>query len=895
MRKFLDIVAEDLHKKIGQDYSRTLIVFPNRRAQLFLDEMLASRSDVPIWTPQYSSILDLFVRLSPYQLADSIDVACRIYELYRNLCNDATETLDFFFGWAVRILEDFQDVDKSMVNASALFLNLADIRTIESKNFLEAEQIKTLQKFFASFDPESHSHIQQKFLVLWQNLLAIYQELNNQLFAEGMAYDGALMRNVVEELEAGNLYIPENIERIVFVGFNVLSEVEKRLFKYCKQHVETLFYWDYDQYYLDNPENEAGIQISENRKMFPDALPPDLFNNFLSAKRIEFVSASSDNQQARSVSDWLRKIPKEEARDTAVVMCDENMLLPVLHSLPETVEAVNITKGFPLHHSMAFAVFEKFFGRVKNSETDILKVLDKLSDCIKTKAQESKQDLAESEDNGYLRPLAEESFFQIYKIVNRFRILAEAGRLNITANTLHRLMRQVIKATSVPFHGEPLEGVQIMGVLETRNLDFDNVIILSCNEGMMPKAGSSNSFIPYFLREAYKLPTTKQDTAIYAYYFYHMLQRAQNVRIVYNAAQSLKNTGEMSRFMNQMLVEAPQLNISHYALQTTPSPSVKNPKPIKKPNDLKQRLKSLSPSAINTYLECQLRFYYERIQGISEQVETDKIIESNEFGTVFHRAAEYIYLDMSENYTRRVTPQIIDDYLDDKGAMTLDQYVSDAFRNARPRPDDPHPGEPVEENALVASVIRKYLKNLLEFDRKIPYIKVEGLEKKLYNSIEVDCDGEKVQIKCGGEIDRVDIVPTEAGEVLRIVDYKTGGNGNQIKNRYSDMDSLFNPSPNRQKYVLQTFIYAMTYLDKTSLPIVPALFYVAFTYHKDFSLYVTSSNQSAPFVDFRKEEAEFRRRLQQLVVEIFDESTDFVPAEDDKHCGSCPFYALCYK
>ena len=895
MRKFLDIVAEDLHERIGNDFSRTLIVFPNRRAQLFLDEMLASRSDVPIWAPQYSSIHDFFVCLSPYHPADSIDVACRIYDIYHRLCSDATESLDFFFGWAVRLLEDFQEVDKSMVNAAALFLNMADIRALDSNDYLTAEQAETLRRFFASFDLDSHSRIQEKFLMLWQQLLPIYNELNSELFAEGLAYEGALMRHVVEELEAGRLEIPDSIERIVFIGLNVLSEVEKRLFKYCKQHAETLFYWDYDTYYLNKDEHEAGAHLSENKKVFPDALSEKLFDNFLTGKHIEFVAASSDNQQARSVSDWLRNIPKSQARDTAVVMCDENLLLPVLHSLPETVDAVNITKGFPLHHGVAYNVFEDKFRSVSDTDTDLMKVLNELSDSIQERATSMREELMESDEKSYLRPLAEESFFQIYKIINRFKLLVEAGRLNVTAATLHRLMRQVIKSTSIPFHGEPLEGVQIMGVLETRNLDFDNIVILSCNEGMMPQARSNNSFIPYFLREAYHLPTTKQDTAIYAYYFYRMLQRAENVRIVYNASQSNSNSGEMSRFMHQLAVESPQLNIKYLSLITPPSPSINAPAPIPKPRDTREKLLKLSPSAVNVYLTCQLRFYYECLCNIREQTNTGSIIESNVFGTVFHRAAEYVYLDMSENYTRPITREIIEEWLADRGVMTLDKYVSDAFLNARHDPNEKHPEPPIEENVLVASVIKKYLINVLEYDRACTPINLVGVEKKLYDRIEVDCNGEKREILYGGIIDRVDSITLDGREVMRIIDYKTGGNNNTIKNRYPDLDSLFKPSSNRQKYILQTYMYAMNYLNRTKLPILPCLFYVAYTYHPDFSLYVTETATKTSPVDFREREADFRLQLKNIFAEILDMNRDFEPTEDLKHCNTCPFFVICRK
>ena len=891
MTPFLKEVASDLLSRYGTDLSRVAVIFPNKRAALFMGDYFAELSSKPIWSPSYLTINELFLSLSPLEVCDSIEAVCYLYRIYKELAHDA-ESMDAFYGWGEVILSDFEDVDKNRADASRLFRNLSDIKSIAT-DYITEEQEKVLSDFFKDFSLENNTELKERFLRLWEIMHELYERLNTALLEKGLAYEGALFRNVIEKLENDEIAM-DTYDCYAFVGFNVLDKVEESLFHFLQNKQKAVFYWDYDNYYVnENPHAEAGVFLRRNLSNFPNALEKDCFNNFLSKdKHIEFVAASTENAQARYANEWIKENLTETERDTAVVLCNEALLQSVMSALPSEVEKVNITKGFPITHTPAYTFIEKLWdnadcsakeGESKMYEKQIL-LLDEMCEEIKKEAQRLKIEEQGNCEEDFTQQLYSESFYKVYTVLLRFRLLVADNILTVNASSLHRLIRQVLRQTSVPFHGEPAEGLQVMGVLETRLLDFQNILMLSVNETMLPKKTTGSSFIPYNLRKSFSLTTPELKSSVYAYYFYRLLQRASHITLAYNDACDGLVRGEMSRFMQQLLVET-SLPIKSYSLASKPAVKYAEPQPIEKPAGLYDIVSRLSPSSLNVYLDCSLRFYYAYVAKLREPDVPLNVMEPNVFGSVFHKAAELIYTKLTE-HTPVITAEKLEELTANKGA-SLNDFIEEAFV-----------AEKAAEQVVVKEVVRMYLLRLLKKDTSLAPFKIVEMEKAHYISINVGNAGGR-DVSVGGFIDRMDEVNLEQSDgsrvtTLRVVDYKTGGSPESAKS----MEQLITPDDKRPHYVFQTFLYCSTLLSMTKQPIAPALFFVHKAANSDYSPYITFGgkgeiHEEEEVKDFRPLNDEFLEVLKQLLEELYDPKIPFVPTTLEKKCTYCPYSALC--
>ena len=627
MQSFLQLVAHDLYAKIGNDLSRTVLIFPNKRANLFFNEYLAGESDQPIWSPAAMSISDLFQKLSVQKTGDPIRLVCELYKVFKEE-TESQETLDDFYFWGELLISDFDDVDKNLVDADKLFSNLQDLKSLmDDYEFLDKEQEEAIQQFFRNFSIERRTELKEKFISLWDKLGTIYHHYRKNLTELGIAYEGMLYRNVIEQLDTDQL----KYDKYIFVGFNVLNKVEKEFFRKLQKADKAIFYWDYDIFYTQQiKKHEAGEFINRNLKDFPNELPASYFDSLKKPKKIRYISASTENAQARFLPEWIRTtFSSDNEKENAVVLCNETLLLPVLHSIPEEVKNVNITMGFPLAQTPVYsfinaamelqtngyrfdtgrftyetvsAILKHPYTRQLSTKADIIERELTKTNRFYPLPSELKQDefLAnlftprngikelcdyliglikdistlyrkEGEYNDIFNQLYRESLFQSFLKINRLYSLIESGELNIQPHTLKRLISKVLTSSNIPFHGEPAIGMQVMGVLETRNLDFRNLVMLSLNEGQLPKTGGESSFIPYNLRKAFGMTTIEHKNAVYAYYFYRLIQRAENITLLYNTSSDGLNRGEESRFMLQLLVEGPH-EITREYLEAGQSP-----------------------------------------------------------------------------------------------------------------------------------------------------------------------------------------------------------------------------------------------------------------------------------------------------------------------------------
>ena len=875
MKSFLEHVAEDLLSRYGTNLSRVAVVFPNKRASLFLNEHLARLAGKPIWSPSYITISDLFRSHSSLQVADPILLVCELHRVF-TACTGIDETLDHFYGWGQLLLSDFDDLDKNMAPADKVLANLRDIHELDDTSYLTPEQREMIKRFFSNFSDEHNSELKERFLRLWSHIGEIYHQYNAQLAEKQLAYEGALYRQVATDES-----IEFEYDTYVFIGFNLLQQVEQTLFRRLERQGKALFYQDTDE------------------------VPP---------QHINYISAPTENIQARYISEWLTPERIQAGRRTAIVLCNEGLLQTVIHCLPEHVDKVNITTGYPLSQTSiaslvntlinmqvhGYSLRKQMFTRrwvesikrhpyasimpqdfANERHTEIQPLLHWLINITQTIAT-SKSPIIES-------PLDTESLFRMYTLLNRLSGLVDSGVLKVDIITLQRLIGQLITSTSIPFHGEPAEGIQVMGVLETRNLDFDHVLLLSCNEGNMPRGVNDTSFIPYALRKAYGLTTVDYKVAIYQHYFHRLLQRASDVTILYNNATSDGKTAEMSRFMLQLMVEN-KIPITFLTLKAGQTPQLHAPKTIQKTPEVIAHMQKhfsnkeggISPTAVNTYLRCQLRFFYRYVCEIAEPDSADEdMIDNRLFGNIFHKAAQVIYTPFISN---TITSTMLDELL--KEEVTIERAVDEAIKQEFFKITDPsRPLPPLDGLQLInREVIIKYIRLLLEVDRRFTPFRIIDLEKWVYTEI----GGMKV----GGIIDRLDSIynPETGEDHIRVIDYKTGSR--HIK-PLPDVASIFTSEAikDHSDYFLQTFLYAHIVRSKSSDSVSPCLMFIQHAGGKDYD--PTLGIGREPVADIATYSDEFISLFQNLLAEIFNPQLSFTPTDDRKRCETCPFASLC--
>ena len=953
MQTFLQLVAHDLYSKIGNDLSRTVLVFPNKRANLFFNGYLAGESDQPIWAPAAMSISDLFQKLSVQKTGDPIRLVCELYKVFKEE-TQSQETLDDFYFWGELLISDFDDVDKNMVDADKLFSNLQGLKNLmDNYDFLDKEQEEAIRQFFQNFSIERRTELKEKFISLWDKLGSIYHRYQENLTELGIAYEGMLYRNVIEQLDTERL----KYDKYIFVGFNVLNKVEHQFFKLLQDADKAMFYWDYDIFYTQQiKKHEAGKFLKRNLQDFPNELPDSYFDSFKTPKNIRYISASTENAQARFLPEWIRTTFSNsecEEKENAVVLCNEALLLPVLHSIPQEVKNVNITMGFPLAQTPVYSfinaamelqtngyrsdtgrfTYEAVSAILKHPYTQQLSThADSLeNELTKTNRfyplpSELKQDdflsnlftprsgikdlcdylvglikdisilyRKEGEYNDIFNQLYRESLFQSHLKINRLYSLIESGELNVRTDTLKRLISKVLTASNIPFHGEPAIGMQVMGVLETRNLDFRNLVMLSLNEGQLPKSGGESSFIPYNLRKAFGMTTIEHKNAVYAYYFYRLIQRAENITLLYNTSSDGLNRGEESRFMLQLLVEGPH-EITREYLEAGQSPQSNQEIQIEKTPEVLRRIyraydssnpKSviLSPSALNAYLDCRLRFYYRYVAGLKTPDEVSAEIDSALFGTIFHLSAQLVYTELTAN-GNMIQKEDLERLLRDE--VKLQSYLDQAFKKELFKVA---PEEKPEYNGVQlinSKVILSYLKQLLRNDLQYTPFEMVAMEKKVSEEMTIQTGQGPFTLRLGGTIDRMD---AKEG-TLRIVDYKTGGSPKTPAN----IEQLFTPSETSPNYIFQTFLYAAIMSRKQSLMVAPALLYIHRAASESYSPVIEMGEPRKPKIpvnNFAFFEDEFRERLQALLEEVFDEKEAFTQTKDIKKCSYCDFKAIC--
>ncbi|MBP5307237.1 MAG: PD-(D/E)XK nuclease family protein [Paludibacteraceae bacterium] len=956
---FLHYVAKDLYERTGgNDLSRTAVIFPNKRASLFLNEELMAvakeHGESTMWSPACMTISELFRSESPHITSESKSQLALIYRLYKifvrhvgatlqdQQAEAVTETFDHFYGWGKMLLADFDDIDKNMGPADKIFSNLADIRQIENiSDYLNEKQIDAIENYFGK-NLRERGVLRKHFEAVWSKLGIIYREFHNELTdaernSSREVYEGLLYREVSERIDTLNF---DKYEQYAFVGFNMIQKCEESLFRRIRDLGKALFYWDYDRHYVGEQaaSQEAGHYIRQWIAKYPNALPDEndeIYDNLGKKKKIRFLSATTEDIQARYVREWTEggKQARND-RKSAIVLCDEQLLPNVLDALPGTPEApaeINITMGYPFRITpIATRLYSTSTAYLNDTTQE--RNLEGLIDCLNETLKQSTEDWQQTD------VLGRESLYQAHLLLREMSSTLRPvdQETQLPPPMLLRLFNQLLTSISIPFHGEPARGLQVMGLLETRNLDFSDLLMLSCNEGNMPKGVSDSSFIPYDIRKAYSLTTVDNKVAIYAYYFYSLLQRANDITICYNAATEGTSSGEMSRFMRQMMVEMPDVHIDMESLSYAPAEQKENTQESgekktgnieKTPemidylirrrtiegNDKNEDLNGkafFSPSALNLYISCPARFYFRYLAHLDEpQDEESRLnVDGALFGTLFHDAAEYLYSHLVDTKSEAYR------HLDENEKRCLLQNRCDIALSwslqknllEKEQPDMSLSSREVKLDSGTQIICREVLTHLLhrlvEIDIHTPGLQIVAVEQDVSMPITIEAGGRTYTTSIGGRIDRID--STDNGQSLRIVDYKTSKDkdikGKKVTNPAEELlDGNFKGE--QRGYWFQTILYSLILrqdrrLNPAHKPVSPALMYILSPKAintKSYDPVLELNNERIHDVNIVAEE--FLKKTHQMISELFDIQRPFYRTENADNCKYCPYKPLCRK
>ena len=955
MQSFLEKTVKYLYDKYGDDISELCIILPNRRAGLFLKTHLANNLKKTFWSPEIYATEDFVALLAGLEIADATTLLFELYETVKNVNKNETESFDEFSKWGQILLSDLNEIDSYLVDATQLFGNLKDIKELEAWSLNTEEGLSDFQK---------------QYLCFWQSLKAYYFDFNKRLLDKHLAYQGLAYKIVASTIEERVNKHPW--KKIIFAGFNALNKAEEQIIEELLNIGKAEIIWDTDSYYINDTRQEAGKFIRKYNNLGSFKKSPHKNNvfddNLLSTedKHITIIGAAKNVAQAKVAGNLVAEFQKQydSLQNTALVLADENLLFPVLHSLPENIEDINVTMGYPLKNTPVAGYFDLVFnlhinaiklsqGKEKYSfyHKDLLKLLshpftnilifDKaFHNSVKPviKAIQDKnivfaafstleKIITEKQENTFeiLRPIFKhwqkptnaiecalylietlknaivaqgndasknkanlelEYLFAFTKIIKRIQTLMTDYPGSIPdLKTLQNILRQIVKGTTLPFYGEPLMGLQVMGMLETRTLDFENIILLSCNEDILPSGKTMNSFIPFELKRYFGLPTYSEKDAIFAYHFYRLIQRAKNIYLLYNTESDALGSGEKSRFLTQLIHELPKVN-KHVLIEEklvnipVAIDNIGNVITIKKSSVIIELLnvkaeKGFSPSLLNTYRNCSLQFYFQAIAGLREVDEVEETIGADTLGNAIHEVLETLYQPFIGKKIKGTDIKEIKKLVETLTISVFEKEYSKTEISCG-------------KNLLTIKVALKFLNNFLDSEFKFiniceqegkPLI-IKELEQKLESSVTI---GNQL-IKLHGKADRIDSV----GSLLRIIDYKTGlAESKELK--FEGWGDIKTESKLAKSFQLLMYAWMVQKMN----PVIQDNMVSGIITFRELSAGLKTvkinNNDLLNIAVLMK----FEEQLKNILVEIFNPEIEFTQTADPNNCEYCAFKGIC--
>ena len=954
MKSFISEVVDDLYRRYGTGISDVRVVLPGKRSRLFFDRRIASLvKGAPVWQPVYLSMDDITGAIAGLERPSRLRLLTELFIAYSRYHK---ESFDKFYFWGDMLLSDFDAVDNYMVDASRLFVNVTDIKEIEARlDYLSDDDRLLVGRFWRSV-VSGASDQKNAFLEMWRTLYDIYVLFKTRLREAGIGYRGMIYRDAAEYLKGGGALDDEFASsRWAIVGFNALSEAERIVFDTLRRDAaEALFYWDADNYYLNDGRQEAGVFIRRNISSLGDDSSGFERDNFSSPKEINIVSSPSDALQCKYVGAFLDDCVARGQKpgvETVVVLTDESLLLPVLYSVPESIGTLNVTGGYSLAGTAVHALCERLISLRANMKReggallyyhkDVLSLLthpyvagrfteearkdvDRLAEDIVSgsMAYVSSELMASCGDGAllpvfspdavcagvtaYLSSVLEalsdaagdpigketvyrtlEAVYEVEESVSQCRDLY-GGQIEVGEAVELALLRRHLSTVKMSFEGEPLVGVQVMGILETRNIDFENVLILSVGEDGFPGVLSDQSYIPASLRTGYGMPSSGYREAMYSYYFYRLLQRARRVDIVYNSSSDGMSTGEPSRFIRQLEIESPHaatinrvgISFNVGSREAREAFRVKDDRVVRILGGFVSGRRIFSPSSFYRYIKCPYSFYLRYIEGVKSVDEVDEQMEDNVLGTVMHGALQAIYAHASASSDFVSALCCI---ADGDIARYADEALSEVYKGRTAALS--------ETVRMRMRFVEGYIKAVLGYDlrdleRDTEAFRPSGFECDASMSLELD-DGRRVSI--AGKIDRVDRL-YDGRE--RIIDYKSGKKNEE---RITDVAALFERPAKR--YLLppfQSMLYSVMRHKEVALRVRPALYYARSmndpSYEADIVIGGEAVHDISGYCD------EYVAELKALISEILDPAVPFARFDDEEcnACKNCDFRRLCY-
>ncbi|MNK00119.1 PD-(D/E)XK nuclease superfamily protein [compost metagenome] len=930
MTPFLKEVAQDLVAKFGDDLQYCAIVFNNNRPATYLRKYLADIIQKPFFSPYIYTIQQFFAGSVQEKNADFYLQFFTLLKVYNQLL--AEEGLlpmksSQFFPLAKIMLSDFAQIDNDLVDADKLYQEMEEVAEINLEfDYLSKEQYEFLAQFWQSYSEGKHKKQQELFIKMWRRMPKLYHRFHEELKAQNYITNGRVYRQLAgTDLTALDFIKSFEKGKIIFVGFNALTSAEAKVFTQLQEADKALFYFDTDAYYVEDELQEAGLFLRKNLHQLGLKNVFETHNHTFSSEQhsVNVYKVQGQSAQAKILNQVveINEDVDEEIGTTAIILADESLLMPALQTLNDEID-LNVTMGFALASSTVFGLADLWLTtQLELKENDkvtyqtleafVTHPLTGLSAKLKSNIQEAllkdnvvNVDLARlqkqggifekfyhkvDEPSGLVNELLDVMRFLLTRLSSQkslkkidadlfVKTIEELTRLNDTLKDfvqdeefhfVVQLIQKSLKGVSVPLSGDPLKGIQMMGLLESRNLNFDNIVFLGFNEGIIPKTSIGNSFIPDGIRRAYGLPVLENLDAISSYMVYRLLQRAKNINFVYNSLTDESNTGEVSRILKQLEYES-NFKFNYSALNlpvsTAPQQAIeidKNDENIQKA--LKRYLsgeKVLSPSALTMYISNPIDFFFRYIAEIKEPEEVTAVIEANQIGSILHKVMEYFYED---EINKEVTPEVIK--LKRKGVK---QMVAKAFNLVMTSKEE----STLEYSGMqkvILAIVEAYAEIILNRDEADAPFTILSLEEKISTELEFELNGKKEQVKLFGFIDRVD----ERNGVVRIVDYKTGGD----KLTFSAIEKLFDTDGKSiNKALIQTLIYTYAYERQSGRTgVEPNLFIVKTM--ADGKVHFNSRKLVLSDVYLEEVKPIFLEELQAKIAELFDVNVPFRASE----------------
>ena len=956
MKKFLYELAEAINKE-QHPLDGLTVIFPNRRAVLYFRKHLSTLLDKPVFAPRLITIEDFFTGFSNLNIPDKLELNYRLYRVYKDVVlkqSPSAEPFDKFYFWGDMLLRDFDEIDKYLINAGQLFMDLSHQKELDSSfDYLTDEQRDFLRGFWKSFE-ENLTANKRKFLDVWSQLHELYLSFKESLLSEGLAYSGLMYRQVAEGI--GDIAPKDKSSKIIFAGFNALTKAEEKVISYFIEKGVADIYWDTDAYYVNNNTQEAGKFFREyqDHKILGSSFLRNVPSNFSgSEKSIQVFGAAEPVGQTKVMAEILQQELSKgiDPEDTLIVLPDEKLLLPVLHGLSGAIEKLNITMGFPLsgapifnliellvemqiarkgdyfNHRYALALLghpyvvaaDPIVANAKRKEILYQNWVSIPKSFLATSVPMHRLIFGDADENilDYLRTiliaigslekisdLDKEFTFHFLKLVNRMeQIMSEQAHdpsipqeqklksVQASMKFFLKVFRQLVQMQKIPFSGEPLKGLQIMGVLETRNLDYKNVFILSLNEGAFPSSSGMGSYIPANIRKGYGLPTAEHQDSTYAYLFYRVMQRAENIFLFYNSETDVLGQGEMSRYLQQLMYESGrpiQRKVLHNPIQPEPIRPIsinKGPGVLEaliKLSEGNNKFKGISPSALNTYIECRLRFYLRHVARIREADEVEEDLDARVLGNFLHQVMELFYKRTAERKKTKVIEAADLNDTEDSIARLIDEVFIEEYK-LEPEKKVVYEGQ----RLVVYEIVKRFAQRIIEIDKAYAPFVMEALEQEGLSYV-MKLDRAPGFVILSGKIDRVD----RKNDVVRVIDYKTG----RDKLDFDNIPSLFSRESRRNKAAFQTMLYALLYKanhKSNGFKIVPGLINRMNLFDRNFQFGLKVEKRYIDDID--EFIPEFEGHLKQLLEELFDPNVAFDQTTDPETCKFCPYQNICYR